>query len=324
MSLDPPCTFKVVREITCGALGASFTACLFNPLELVKTRLQVQSQFTCPATGALPYHGATHAIRTICAEEGLGALWWHGLAGFVGRDFTYSGLRIGLYPTVRELMSLESSGEAASLLSKIVSGCTTGVIGSTLATPIDVMRVRTSVESGRISRGVFETGLCKGHEVRFVGAMDCMRLLVHDGGVVGLWRGWAPTCTRAAVLSGAQLASYDHSKVWMLRWGLFDHQGAGLHFVCAMFSGVVAATACNPPDVLKSHMMLAGTNATDRQPVAKQRLSMRSTTFSILRQHGVLGFYKGWLPAVSRAIVSQSVQMPLVEWLRGCAGLGSI
>jgi solute carrier family 25 uncoupling protein 8/9 len=325
MSQNPPGRFKVGREIACGSLGASFTACLFNPLELVKTRLQVQSHYACPATGALPYRGATHAMRTIAAEEGLGALWRHGFAGFVGRDFTYSGLRIGLYPTVREMLSPESSGEAASLPSKIVSGCTTGVVGSVLATPIDVMRVRTSVESGRISRGVFQTGLCKGHGVRFCGAIDCIGLLVREGGVVGLWRGWGPTCARAAMLSGAQLASYDHSKVWMLRWGVFDHEGKELQFVCAMFSGVVAATACNPADVLKSYMMLADTNAPGSKPAgAQQRLSMLATTLSILRHHGVLGLYKGWVPAVSRAIVSQSVQMPLVEWLRSCAGLGSI
>jgi hypothetical protein len=330
MSGQPPPPFKVPREIACGSLGASFTACLFSPLELVKTRLQVQSQYAYPETGALPYRGTVHAMRTIAVEEGVVALWTHGFAGFVARDFAYSGLRIGLYPTVRELVSLESSGEAASLPSKIVSGCTTGIIGSAIATPIDVMRVRTSVESGRVRPAAlgsrtptFETGLCKGREVQFRGAIDCFRLLIREGGLVGLWRGWAPTCARAAALSGAQLASYDHSKVLLLRWGVFEQEGKGLHFLCAMFSGVVAATACNPPDVLKSRMMLSSA-AGGAAGGGAQRLSMLATTGSILRQQGVLGLYKGWVPAVSRAVVSQSVQMPLVEGLRGRAGLGSI
>jgi hypothetical protein len=326
----------VLREIACGSLGAGFTACLFNPLELVKTRLQVQSQYACPQTGTLPYRGTVHAMQTIVSEEGVVALWTHGFTGFVGRDFVYSGLRIGLYPTVRNIISLESSGETASLSSKIVSGCATGIIGSAIATPIDVMRVRTSVESGRVCpetsglRGLrFATGLCKGREVQFRGAIDCFRLLVHEGGLAGLWRGWAPTCARAAALSGAQLASYDHSKVLLLRWGFFEHEGTGLHFVCALLAGVVAATACNPADVLKSRMMVSSTSAARGRDGGGKgggstRLSMLAITGSLLRQHGVLGLYKGWVPAVSRAIVSQSVQMPLVEWLRVRARLDPI
>ena len=92
---------------------------------------------------------------------------------------------------------------------------------------------------------------------KYRSVLGSIATIFKEEGLVGLWRGWAPTCARAAALSGAQLASYDHSKVLLLRWGAFEQEGKGLHFLCAMFSGVVAATACNPPDVLKSRMMLS-------------------------------------------------------------------
>lgn len=87
----------VTREILAGSLAASFTATLFSPLEMVKTRLQVQE---APGERRL-YAGFIAALRTIGAEDGVRGLWTYGFAGFVGRDFMYSGLRIGLYPTVR-------------------------------------------------------------------------------------------------------------------------------------------------------------------------------------------------------------------------------
>jgi hypothetical protein len=66
-----------------------------------------------------------------------------------------------------------------------------------------------SVESGRLDRTgrIFVTGLCAGREPQFRGVLDCFRLLYREGGIKGLWRGWVPTCARAATLSGAQLGA---------------------------------------------------------------------------------------------------------------------
>lgn len=312
-----PPSFKLPKEVACGSLAASLTACLFNPLELVKTRLQVQHQYACTESGALMYSGFLHGLRKISAEEGVVALWRHGFVGFVGRDFTYSGLRIGLYGHVRELISLEKTGQTASLTSKILSGCTTGVIGSAIATPMDVMRVRTSVESGLIVGRVFETGLCRGREPQFRGALECFALLYREGGIVAMWRGWLPTCARAAALSGAQLASYDHSKVMLLRYGVFENETTTLHCVCAVFSALMAVTACNPPDVLKSRMMLGAT-------AGSPQLSLLGIVAAISREQGPMGFYRGWVPAACRAVPAFFIQMPIVEGLRARMGLESI
>eukprot|EP00966_Prymnesium_polylepis_P068547 1592312-Prymnesium_polylepis.2 len=123
------------REILSGSLASSFTACLFSPLEMVKTRLQVQE---APGQQRL-YANFVSALRTIAAEDGVRGLWTYGFAGFVGRDFCYSGLRIGLYPTVRETLSGGSKGEA-SLVQKVAAGAFTGALGASIANPLDVVR----------------------------------------------------------------------------------------------------------------------------------------------------------------------------------------
>jgi hypothetical protein len=322
----PQLRVRLLREVTCGSVAAATTACLFNPLELVKTRLQVQHQYpSSTSTPTLLYRGTLHALRTVAAEEGVGALWRHGFVGFVGRDFLYSGLRIGLYPRVRELISLESSGESASLGSKIASGCATGGVGSVIATPMDVVRVRTSVESGLVGRRspqsprVFVTGLCRGRQPSFTGgAWGCARLCWREGGARALWRGGVPTCARAAALSGAQLASYDHSKVLLLRAGAFADDGTALHCTCAVVSALVAVTACNPPDVLKSRMMIDGHH--HRRAAAchhgggpssqsASRCSLASTAAAVWAEAGVRGLYRGWLPAAARAVPAFFIQV---------------
>ena len=71
-------TSKVLgREICSGGLAAGFTASLFSPLELVKTRMQVQELMgPWPPDGrARLYPHFVSALRTIAAEDGLAALW---------------------------------------------------------------------------------------------------------------------------------------------------------------------------------------------------------------------------------------------------------
>ncbi|CAK0881081.1 unnamed protein product [Prorocentrum cordatum] len=230
MPLDPrPPRFGLLREIASGSLAAGFTASLFSPLELVKTRLQVQYQFGPPL-----YSGLGHALRRIAEEEGVAALWRHGFAGFVARDLTFSGFRIGLYPTVRSLYSRrKTAGDDAGLPAKVLSGCTTGMVGSALANPVDVVRVRTSVESGAVdaSSGLFTTGLRAGEAPRFRGFGGCARQLASEPLASGAYGGVGASMARAAALSGGQLASYDHCKYLLLKHGGFAEDGALLHAV---------------------------------------------------------------------------------------------
>ena len=93
--------------------------------------------------------------------------------------------------------------------------------------------------------GRFATGLCAGREPQFAGIGGCIRLLLREGGVAGLWSGNSATMARAAALSGGQLATYDHSKVLLLHWGVFEAEGATLHALCAVLSALVAV--CTHP-----------------------------------------------------------------------------
>jgi len=316
---SPPPRFKVLREIGSGSLAAGFTASLFSPLELVKTRLQVQHQFGQPL-----YRGLGHALRRIASEEGAGALWRHGFAGFVARDLTYSGFRIGLYPTVRSLYSGDAAGGGgggdAGLLVKILSGCTTGMLGSALANPVDVVRVRTSVESGALdaATGRFKTGLCAGAAPRFAGFGSCARQLASEPLASGAYGGVGASMARAAALSGGQLASYDHCKYLFLKHGVFADDGAPLHCFCAIISGLVAVTACNPPDVVKSRLMLS------QQGGGAATTSAAAVVRDIWQAEGLRGFYRGWLPAASRAVPAFFIQMPVVEQLRLWLGVETL
>ena len=304
------------REIASGSLASGFTATLFSPLELVKTRMQVQVLDGWPHL----YPNFVAGLRRIAAEDGLRLLWSHGFVGFVGRDLMYSGIRIGLYPRVREFISGRQRGEA-SLPQKIVAGAATGALGAAIANPLDVVRVRMSCEGGVVSAGgVLATGMRAGHAPRWRSSLHCLVECWQVEGVVrGLYRGVGATTARAALLSAGQLASYDHSKCLLLRHRWFEHDGRPLHIVAAIISGIVASVACNPADVLKSAIM------SGRCPSgAGAGQSALGVARAILATQGPLGFMRGWSAAYARAGPAFFIQMPIVEELRrrfGCEAL---
>ena len=68
------------KEAVAGALSGAVTVLMLHPLDVAKTRLQVQE------SGYSRYRGAVHAVRTITRREGL-----HGL---------YAGAHVNLHMCV--------------------------------------------------------------------------------------------------------------------------------------------------------------------------------------------------------------------------------
>ena len=111
-----------------------------------QVRLQVQ-----PTDKPRYYQGMLSGLRRSYVEDGLWrGLYEPGLAATVLRGFTYTGFRIGLYPTVRDyiLSVTEHEGSSPPLLSRIAAGSVTGAISASVFCPIDVIRVRLQAQAG--------------------------------------------------------------------------------------------------------------------------------------------------------------------------------
>lgn len=264
-------------------IGAAITDTIFNPLELLKVQRQLVAR-----------HERISAVAAeIYRNGGLWSLWTPGLHATWVRAFGVTGLRVGLYPTVRDALGGEGvAGKAAA-------GMATGAISAALANPIDMVRVRMHAQAGLPTRRYATT---------LAAALAIVR---EEGGAVALTRGLPATIARQMLLSGGQLASYDQSKQELKNRGVAE--GPLLHVCCGLISGFVAQAACMPADVLKTKL-LSGAHGT----------SVSSCLVATIRTEGPMGLYRGFLPAVSRQCPVILVQMPMIEAIRKTAGLGNI
>ncbi|CAD7971207.1 unnamed protein product [Amoebophrya sp. A120] len=155
-----------VKQIAAASLAASTASVILNPFDVVKVRLQVQNQLQMnnqmnningyQITTPKYYKSTLHALQRIAIEDGvIHGLWLPGLTASVCRDVINGGLRVGIYPMVKDLLHdqfHDPTGRTESPTIAFLSGILTGMFGSFCANPFDLIKVRFQVENGRLER----------------------------------------------------------------------------------------------------------------------------------------------------------------------------
>lgn len=208
---------------------------------------------------------------------------YKGLSAALLRESTYSTLRIGLYDPIKQLLS------EPTLINKIIAGGLSGMIGSAISNPTDLIKIKLQAEKNLTIFTAFKD-------------------TVKKNGFFGLYRGTLPTTARAILLTSSQLPAYDQSKKYLLP---IMSEGLWLHFTCSMISGIVCCTVASPIDVIKSRYMNGSYRNVGDCIVA---------TF----KEGPLTFFRGWVPSWFKLGPHTVITFIVLEKLRALSGLEPI
>lgn len=231
----------VTKALLAGNVCA-FVSAFLNPLDVTKIRMQNQG----PANGSgLKYKGMVSGALCILKEEGL-AGWAKGLTASMIREVTYSSVRMGAYEPIRSVLSnildrqtdragKESNQQVttSSPVVKFSAALISGGVGSAIANPLDL--VKTRFQASR-----------PGEKIPYSSTFGAFLQIHREEGVKGLYKGWIVTSSRAAILTSAQLGSYDTIKNNILINFFGLQEGFILHFAASMASGLITTTAANP------------------------------------------------------------------------------
>lgn len=295
---------EVAREMFAAGPGCALANGMLNGFETTKVKLQLHNQST-PVYRNLT---TTGVMRQIIQEEGLvRGLMMPGLSASLTRSMLYGAYRVGLYSTTRDWLAAgKDAGSSPTLVHRIGSGMFTGGLGAMLTCPLDVVRTRMQADAGLVRNGVYMTGLRKGQPVRYGNLITAfLTIMKQEGLQKGLYRGASVTVTRASLLNGSQLASYDTLKK-TLGW----EEGPFLHIFCAFASGVIAQTVIMPIDTIKSSMMIGN--------------CPKGVLEAMMSNGGPLWLYRGYVPACAGQGLIMVLQMPLIEQFRKLLGLKAI
>jgi len=284
-----------------GGLSCGTASTLTNPLDVVRIRMQAR------ASGSARYNGLVSALTLTFKEEGMAGMT-RGLYASWARELTYSSARIGLYDPIRAgLAGGETDSHKVGLHVKFGAGLLSGAIGSAVCNPCDFIKTRQQKPAPKDCPTNAMSNWAR--HVREV------KLVLADGGLAGMYKGWQATSARAAMLTSAQLGSYDTCKNNIAIPLLGLEEGIPLHFASSLFAAVFTTTASSPFDVIKTRYMC---------DTSGQYTGLMDCVAKTLKNDGPMAFLRGWTPAYTRVSPHTVITLLMIEQLRLVLGMGAL
>lgn len=261
---------------------AACGACLFtNPLEVVKTRMQLQGELQAPGTYTRHYRNVFHAFYTIGRVDGLAALQ-RGLLPALLYQFGMNGIRLGTYGMVESAGYIRASDGSVSPVRSTVAGALAGVAAAITSSPIYMVKTHIQAQSA--------AEIAVGHQYQHQGMLHALVMIHKEHGLLGLWRGAISAVPRVMVGSAAQLCTFSSSKEFFGHLGLFPKDSWLVALCAGMTSSFTVAISMTPFDVASTRLY--------NQPVGPEGQGLVykglfDCLAKIVRTEGILGIYKG-------------------------------
>ncbi|XP_025026750.1 solute carrier family 25 member 35 isoform X1 [Python bivittatus] len=261
---------------------AACGACLFtNPLEVVKTRMQLQGELRAPGTYTRHYRNVFHAFYTIGRVDGLAALQ-RGLLPALFYQFCFNGIRLGTYGILESAGYIHTLEGRVSPLRATLAGALAGVMSATVSSPLYL--VKTHLQAQSVSE------IAVGHQYKHQGMFHAFWRIHKEHGVLGLWRGAISSVPRVMVGSSTQLSTFSFSKQFFSGLEIFPKDSWLIALCAGMTSSFTVAIAMTPFDVASTRLY--------NQPVGPDGQGMMYKSLldclaKIIRMEGFWGVYKG-------------------------------
>lgn len=166
-----------------GAIAGLAQSPISSPLELVKTRLQLQDNHS--GKDGKKMLGAVDCLRDIYRRAGLKGIF---------KGFGITTLReapgFGLYFCTYEALTRTNSNQPISTIHMLIAGGLAGTTSWIFTYPIDVIKSRLQADVNS----------------KYIGAMDCLKKSLIEEGTVCLFKGLNSTIIRAFPTNAATFA----------------------------------------------------------------------------------------------------------------------
>lgn len=239
-----------------GAMAACGAVTFTNPIELVKTRMQLQGELQNKANSPKLYKNPLQAFYIIYKHEGLKGLQQGLVCGYF-YQIGLNGCRIGFYEPSRYYItkylfpSSFKEGEKVpqNIPINVFAGFVSGSAGAILASPFFL--IKTRMQSFSKAKGKDSNVYQKiGDQTYYRSTWDGLSKIYRSEGVKGLFRGIDSAIIRTGTGSAAQLPLYNLAKSFFAQYELLPEDSPSFPLACSTLAGLGVTVVMNPWDVV--------------------------------------------------------------------------
>ncbi|XP_074074468.1 solute carrier family 25 member 34 isoform X2 [Macrotis lagotis] len=275
-------TVSPAADLVLGA-SACCLACVFtNPLEVVKTRLQLQGELQARGTYARPYRGLLKAMGTVAQADGLWGLQ-KGLGAALLYQSVMNGVRFYCYSLALEAGLTEYQGGT------VAAGALAGALGAFIGSPAYLVKTQQQAQT--------VASLAVGHQHQHQTLLGALETIWRQQGILGLWRGVGGAVPRVMVGSAAQLATFASAKTWVQDHEWFQKDSWLVALAGGMISSVAVVIVMTPFDVVSTRLYNQPVDSSGKGQLYRGLLDC---LVKIIRTEGPQGLYKGLGPGYLR------------------------
>jgi solute carrier family 25 folate transporter 32 len=259
--------------------GSTIASMLTHPLDLIKTRLQVQSNTRQQYTGFID------AFKTIIRTEGPAGLYGGLTPSVVGNGVAW-GAYFGMYrlfQTKDEFSSLDQT-RAATIA---------GFITSVLTNPIWVVKSRMQLQRRNANAANYKSTL------------DAMKVIYVEEGIRGFYAGMALTLlnnTHGVV----QMVVYERLRKYLMDMQNTPHLDFFPALSVAAASKIVSGLVCYPITTVRTRLQ-------ERPGHGLRYKNSWDAITTMLRTEGLRTFYRGAMVGTLRVLPHSAVTFALIE-----------
>ncbi|GBP46479.1 Mitochondrial glycine transporter [Eumeta japonica] len=283
----------VFKAFLAGSFSGTFSTILFQPLDLVKTRLQNPGQNVAAAVNGRIQPGMLNIFSTIVRQDHIVGLW-KGMVPSIARCVPGVGLYFSSLHWLKAQLG-KTRNQDLGALEAVTLGVVARSMSGVVLIPITVIKTR------------YESGVYKYNSL-----FGAMKAIYKIEGIRGLTCGLGPTLARDAPFSGLYLMFYTQTKQSVPKeWLQSPAVASPIHFACGVIAGVAASLATNPADVLKTKMQLYP----DKFP------NTFTAAIYVHQTYGIRGYFKGAVPRMLRRTLMAAMAWTVFEEITRSMGL---
>lgn len=297
-----------------GALTGTATRAICQPLDVLKIRLQLQSEDSSRAK----YKSIRHALCCILKEEGVFAYWKGHVPGQY-LSILYGSINIGIYQTLWSSSYLKSQTRSSDkfqlMLSDVLVGTLSAMPATVISYPFDIIRTRLIGQS--------PTLLCTKtkQSSKYTGISSAMKEITSKEGCRAVYKGLSVAIFTIPMYSGLSLCIYNVTtpyvlphvtKIDSIRIPFLSDTTVG---ILGGLSGIITKTIIYPLDTVKKRLQIQGfSEGRQGMGITPRYEGFCNCLTTVYRMEGLYkGLYKGWVPGIIKAFVSKGVYFMILE-----------